>query len=128
MRYFTLYCLILSSLSFGDTDPYLAPSGHVLKQESWVFSPNKALEVRNKLVDLDSQLKINDSLNKQIDLYKGLNDIQKINLNLVMEQNDKLAKSLNDERSMTNWERIGWFGIGVLATVLTVYGVNQATK
>lgn len=128
MRYITLYCLILSSLSLADTDPYLATKGHVLPQDSWVFSPNKALDVRNRLIDLDAQLKINDSLNKQIDLYKGVNDIQNTNLNLVMQQNDRLAKSLNDDRAMTNYERIGYFILGVVATGVAFYGLKQISR
>lgn len=128
MRYLTLICFLLSSLSFGDTDPYFATKDTVLKQDSWIFSPVKAKEVRDKLIDLDTLKQVNDSLNKQIELSNGLTKIQSDNLNLSMEQNSKLAKSLNEERSMTNWERGAWFFGGILATGLVFYGLGQVNK
>lgn len=117
VKYITLLCFSISSIAFSDTDPYLAAKGFVLPQESWVFSPEKAKDVRNRLIDNETNLKINESLSKSIELYKSNDQIQQNKVNLLLEQNDVLAKRLNESQSLNNWERFGLFVLGIAATV-----------
>jgi len=49
-------------------------------------------------------------------------------VNLLVEQNDKLAKSLYSERTMTTWERVGWFVLGITATGIGAYALKNLAK
>ncbi len=125
-----LICLIfiLVQTNVNADDPFYAQRGHVLAQDSWVFSPGKAKETRDKLIDLDTYTKLNTSLEKSLDLYKSNETIQQNKINLLLEQNDKLAKSLYDERTVTGWERFGYFALGIAATVFAGWAIGQARK
>lgn len=120
--------LILSRLVVAETDPHYEAKGYVLTQDSWVFSPEKAKDVRNRLIDLDVTVKINESLNRSLDLYKANEQINQNKINLLIEQNDKLAKNLNDSRTLNNWERFGLFALGIGATVFAGWAIGQAGK
>ena len=121
-----LVLLLVSQICWGDTDPYRADKGFVLPQESWVFSPEKAKDVRNRLIDLDTYTKMNESLNKSLDLYKSNEELQQNKVNLLLEQNDKLAKRLGESQSLNNWERLGLFILGIAATVGAGFAIKKA--
>jgi serine/threonine protein kinase len=71
---------------------------------------------------------INLSLEKSLELEKKNSELQNQKVNVVLEQNLNLTKSLNEERSMSNWERILWFGLGVVGTGMAVYGASKIAK
>lgn len=124
VKHITLLCFLISQIAISDTDPYYGQKGDVLKQDSWVFSPEKAKDVRNRLIDGETNLKLNESLEKSIELYKSNEQIQQNKVNLLLEQNDKLAQRLNDSQSLNSWERFGLFVLGIAATV----GAGMAIK
>lgn len=126
IKHLTLICFIISSLSVAETDPHFENRGYTLLQDSWVFSPDKAKEVRNKLIDLDTYSKLNESLNKSIELYKKNETINDNKINLLIEQNDKLAKSLLASQSLNNWERFGLVLLGIAMTVGAGFAIKRA--
>lgn len=124
-----LFCIILITTqicAIADTDPYFAQKGQALTQDSWVFSPAKTLETRNKLIDLETALGQIESYKKTIKSYQESEELSKKQLDLSMEQNDKLAKSLSSERTMTSLERIVWVFFGIAATVGAFYAAKAA--
>lgn len=125
MRYFVLFCFLFSSLSWA-SDPFFAQKDYRLLEDAWVFSPVKAKEVRDRLIDLDNELKLNESLSKSIELYKKNEEIQNNKVNLLLEQNDRLAKSLGSERTLNNWERFGFLTLGIVLTVLAGFAIKKA--
>lgn len=126
---FVTYFLILT-ISFtsvmAETDPHFEAKGYTLTQDSWVFSPEKAKSVRDKLIDGETNLKLNESLTKSIELYKSNDQIQQNKINLLLEQNDKLAVRLNDSQSLNSWERFGLFVLGIAATVGAGIAIKKA--
>ena len=118
--------LLISQICLAETDPYFANKGHTLTQDSWVFSPDKAKDVRNRLIDGETYQKLNESLNKSIELYKSNDEIQQKKVNLLLEQNDVLAKRLNESQSLNNWEKFGLFVLGIAATVGAGIAIKKA--
>lgn len=109
-----------------DTDPFFAQHGYVLLKDSWVFSPEKAKEVRNKLIDLQTAQKQNESYKTSLQLQQDMLDLQDKKTKLYSDQNDKLAQSLQSERSMSNFERLVIFGLGIAATVFAGFAIKKA--
>lgn len=69
-----------------------------------------------------------ESLNKKIELFKQNDALQNDKVNVLLTQNTNLSKSLFEERTVTMWERVAWFGLGVVATSLAVYGTKKITQ
>lgn len=112
----------------GETDPYFAAHGHLLPADSWVFSPDKAKEVRDKLIDLETATKTNESYKTSLGLEKDMQAIQEKKILLLSTQNDVLAKNLMAERTVSSWEKFGYFALGIAATVLGGWAIGQASK
>lgn len=125
---YLLVFILTSQIAICDTDPYYAAKGYLLPADSWVFSPDKAKEVRNRLIDLETATKMNESYKTSLDLQKDMATIQEKKVSIVLEQNDQLAKSLQAERTVTGWERIGYFALGIAATVFAGFAIRQAGK
>jgi hypothetical protein len=123
-----LAILLICSTVLAETDPFFANKGYTLVQDSWIFSPEKAKNVRDKLIDGDTYQKLNESLSKSIELYKSNDQLQQNKINLLLEQNNKLAVRLHDSQSLNNWERFGLFLLGIAATVGAGIAIRQASK
>ena len=93
-----------------------------------LFPKEQAEQMRKELLERDSLIIINKSLEESIKHNKDIIQISDLKINNLSEQNDNLAKSLYSERSMTNWERLAFFALGVIGTGLAVYGIKEATK
>jgi hypothetical protein len=94
----------------------------------YLFSEEKTLKIRKELIELDTLKLLETSYNKSIDLYKKNEDLQNTKVNLLLQQNDKLAEALVKSRERSEWETRIWFGLGILVSGLAVYGAAQLGK
>lgn len=128
MRILLIFSIIVNAnLTFADEVTILdkdqkAPFSGVL------FPKDQAQQMRKDLIDSDLNKQLNESYKKSIDLYKTTLDYKDQQIDVVMRQNDNLAKSLSSARSTSEWERFAWFALGVAATAATVYGVKKITE
>lgn len=123
-----LLILLLISNSFADEEVVYLEKGKQSPYTGYLFTPEKADSIRKQLIEGDTYKLLNQSLEKSLELEHKTVDLSNLKITNLSEQNDKLAKSLYEERSMSNWERIGFFALGVIGTGLAVYGIKQATK
>lgn len=119
--------VLISNICYADDAIYLekdkpAPFNGFLSTEG------KTREIRIKLLERDTFENINQSLTKTNTFLQENSDSKDKQIKIVMDRDNQLAQSLRDERSTNNWERIGWFAGGILTTILTIYGVKEATK
>lgn len=105
-------------------DPSFQQKGYKLTQDSWIFSPDKAKDVRNRLVDLDTEKQLNESLNKSLSLEQSMNKIQDDKITLLLKQNNDLVQSVDQNRGMNDWSKILWFTLGVVVSGLAIYGAK----
>jgi len=122
-----LIALLATSSSFGLDATFLA-EGAKAPYEGYLLTPSKAKEVRQKLLDQESLQMINESLKRSLSASESLIKISDDKVKILEEQNDRLAKSLHEERSTSNLERILWFSLGIAATGVAGYVFLQATK
>lgn len=78
--------------------------------------------------DLNKYKLLNESLERTVALYEQNEKLQDKRVNILLEQNDKLAINLQQARTTSNWEKIMWFGLGFLSVGLGIYGVQAVTK
>lgn len=94
----------------------------------YLFPPAKADNVRKELIEKDGLHLLNVSLTKTVELQKENINLYELRIKNMSEQNDNLAKNLYNERNVTNWERIGFFALGIVATGFAIYGVKSISK
>lgn len=93
-----------------------------------LFTEPKAREIRLQLLERDAFIKINESLEKSLVAVSNNQKVMEERIQAYKTDNDSLSKELRSSQSFTSWEKLIWFGLGVVATSLAVYGTKQATK
>lgn len=96
--------------------------------EGVLLSLDKANKVRYDLLECDIKKSLNESYEKTIKLYKDNENIHQEKINVLLKQNDDLAKAVIEARSSTDIQKIIWFGLGVLATGLAIYAGKEMAK
>lgn len=66
-----------------------------------------------------------DSYKKTLDLEQQNMDLLTTKANLLTTDNNNLSKDLYEERQSSNLTKILWFGLGVVLTGATAYGVQK---
>lgn len=101
MNKLVVILLIISNTCFAqdsifiDKDTKAPFSGYLLPEE-------KVKELRNNTLERD--------------LYKTESELRERQVKLLSEQNDKLATTLQSTSSLSSWEKIGFFALGILVT------------
>lgn len=91
----------------------------------YLFTPEKTNEVKNVVVERDGLLKLNESLTKSLQLQSDIAELNQKKVNILLQQQEDLSKTLYDQRSMSNLERMLWVGAGILIVGVSIYGVSQ---
>ncbi len=122
-----LSSLITLSLSLNTFAQDAVPleSGQKAPFTGILISNPTANELRSAVVERDGLKSINSSLNITVKLQDDIIARQNHQKTLLLDQNDKLALRLGEERSVGTWEKIGWFTLGVLATAAAGYSIGQ---
>lgn len=119
-----LSSLIWSQFVYADDAIYLnqnekAPySGYLLPE-------GKIKELRNNTIERDGLKAINDNLTQQLSLEQKNNSLKDDKVNLLLEQNDKLAKAAYAERELNTWEKIAFFTGGIVISGLAIWGAHS---
>ena len=82
-----------------------------------LFSNDDALKLRSAIIDKEAAEKVVQLQDLNINLYKSQLDIYK-------EYTEKLEK----QNQRQEYEKYVWFGIGILATSLSVYLATKALR
>lgn len=93
-----------------------------------LLDKEKSKEIRDELIEKDGLVKTNESLNKSIQLYRSNEDLQNQKSDILLKQNIELTKTLNDTRSVSGWEKVGFFILGVAITSAAVYGASKLAR
>lgn len=122
-----LAILILSifSKSVNADDVIFLGKGVPSPYDGFLFTREKTLDVKNTYIERDEFKLLNESLNRSLTLYKDNEKINQEKLNVLLDQNDTLAKELYSSRGTNNWEKLAWFIGGVAVSGLAFYGATK---
>lgn len=90
----------------------------------YLFSEERTLEIRQELIELYSLRSIEPSYQKSIDIYKKNQDIYDYKVNVLLNENEKLARAV----SVNRYDGYIGFAIGIVVTSLAIYGAKQIIK
>lgn len=123
--------MLVISLIFSTTvrsDATFLEKGAKAPFEGILYTIEETQSFRKDLIERDYLKLQNDSLNRSVDLYKSNESLYQSQKNLLLEQNDKLAKSLYQERNLTDTQKFLYFMGGVALTGLAIYGASQLVQ
>lgn len=121
---FILIFTLINSYSFAQDAVYLNKD-QPAPFEGYLTTPTKTKDLYNIQLERDAFQKENESLNKSLNLQQtnlGLKDNQ---INILLNQNDNLAKALDAERTLNNWEKVGYFAGGIILTGLAIKAAHD---
>lgn len=116
--------IIVNSLGAYAEDVIYLDKGKAAPYDGYLFTPEKAKDTRLQLIEGDYNKDLVKSLTKTIDLYQSNEEISNKKVDLLLDQNDKLAVQLNSSRQVSNWEKVGYFLGGIIITGLAIKGVQ----
>lgn len=94
----------------------------------YLFPDDKALKFKQDLVELDALRAMEASYEKSINLYKKNEELFDYKVNVLLEQNDKLADALYKQKDRNTWENFGWYFLGVVSIGLGAYAGLRAVR
>lgn len=127
---FLIFSIIRNNARAQSTQPIVATSGNdvVLIEKGvetpfkgYLFPPDKALNFRKQLLELDQLKGLESSYEKSVELYKKNEDITNFKINTLLIQNDKLSDALYKQKDRDVWSDRIWFVLGIAITGTSVY-------
>lgn len=118
---------LITFSSFAD-DVVIIQAGEKAPYTGYLFPKETAQLTRVKLIEGEEAAKLNESYVRSIEIYRKNEDVQNQKVNILLERNDNLAKSLTDAREMTTFEKVAWFAGGIILSGAAVYGASQLRR
>lgn len=124
--------LVLNQTAFAaDTCPddvQVINKGQVANCSGLLFSPEASKQMDEAIADSKYFKEVNGKLIERKKLTDEEISILDQRLKLYMNESNVLAKELSSRNSESSFQRIIYFGLGVLATGVAVYGASQLNK
>lgn len=123
---FLVLSLILNQTAFAECiDVQEVKAGDKIVCDGVLLSPDAAKKIDTQQVDLKYYKDLSDKLLQRKDLTDKEVNVLDQRLKLYQDESSNLADKLSQRESTDKWERLMYFGLGVLATGLAVYGATQ---
>lgn len=119
-----LALILIGNICHADYAIYLNQNDKA-PHSGYLLSEDKVKELRNNTIERDGLKTINDSLTKQLTLTQQDSSLKDQKVNLLLDQNDKLAKTAYADHELNTWERVAFFVGGILVTGLAIQGVHS---
>lgn len=117
--------LLTFSVTVRANDVVSIQKGEVAPFSGILFSENKAQETRRELLELDKARLMVKSRDERLDILQTRIELKSEEVELYRNQNDRLIRQNESNKSIGNVERMVWVGLGVLATVGAVYAAGS---
>lgn len=120
---------IFSQISYAcPQDIQEIQKGQVANCTGLLFSPEASKNVDEAIQDAKYYKDLTERLYQRQDLTNQEISTLDKRLNLYMDQSETLAKQLHKKEKEDKWQKIIYFGMGVFATGIAVYGASQLSR
>lgn len=120
LKILLIFSISLTSLNSYAEDVVFVEKGKPAPYDGLLFTPEKAKEIRIKLIDGELAQSSNDSFRKTIELQKSILEAKDKQNTILLDQNDRLAKAAYDSQKMSTWEKVGYFVGGIIVFGLAI--------
>lgn len=123
--------LIFSTVVSNSSQAYdgkLLEKGTEAPFQGVLFNTTDANKIRVELLEKDTLVFLTDSYKRSLDLTDKNMKFKDEQLDIVISRNLDLTKALNSQKSMNDWERVLWFGLGIATSTLTLYGLKHVSR
>lgn len=126
IKFFIAFCIFFNSIAFACPESVQPlKKGEVANCDGLLYSPGADDQAAKDHLDAKYYKEINLRLEKRKELTDKEIEILDKRLNLYVNQSEVLADQLARKESANKWERIIWFGLGVVATGIAVHGASR---
>jgi hypothetical protein len=91
----------------------------------FLYSPDADDKANDAFEQAEELKTLNDLLNKKNVVLDNQNQILEKRLNLYIEESQILAERLTKRENRSEWQKVLYFSLGILATGLAVHGAKQ---
>jgi len=123
--------LIFSTVVSNSSQAYdgkLLEKGTEAPFQGVLFNITDANKIRVELLEKDTLVFLTESYKRSLDLTDKNMKFKDEQLDIVISRNLDLTKALNSQKSMNDWERVLWFGLGIAVSTLTLYGLKHVSR
>ena len=118
---------LIGNICYAEDSVYLTKNQSA-PFEGFLIPKEKVQELRNAELERNTYKAVNDSLKVSLDLEQKNSTLKDQKISLLLDQNDKLAKTAYQDHSLNNWEKVGIFAAGVVLTGLAVKAAHEIYK
>lgn len=127
MTKFITILMVICQLGLAEESVHLN-KGQEAPFDGFLITAEKVQEIRQIKIERDVNLKLNESYDKSLKLQEDMSAKKDNQINLLLDQNDKLAKSAYASQSVNDFTKILLFLGGAVVTGFIAYGVHQTTR
>lgn len=102
--------------------------GAVTPYKGTLIAPETMRSIRVDLVKGDACKVENESLGRSMQLCQLNADLSKKQIDALTQSGNAMAERLDKTTNLSSWERMFWFGAGVIATGLAVKSAGELLK
>ena len=109
-------------------DIQVIEQGQVANCDGLLFSPEAAKKVDENQQDAKYYKELSGQLYESRNLYIEQVDTMDKRLKLYMDQSHTLAQEVTRKENEDKWQKFLYFGLGVLATGVAIYGASELSR
>jgi hypothetical protein len=128
MKILSILLVFFLSFSVVAQDAVPLNKGQSAPFEGILFTTEKAQSIRKELIEKDQFKMFNEALLENEEYYKKIISNKNEQLNLTLNQNDRLVKQAEKAGSLTTLEKTLWVAAGVIGTSLAVMGAGALAR
>lgn len=131
MKYVLTFCIFFNSFAFAADcrdAVQLIEEGQKAQCTGFLFSPDAEKQASQDSDDLKYYKEINLKLLERKELVEQDYTIMENRMLMYQDQSIIFAERLTKIENNDKWNNVIWFGLGILATSLAVFGASQLDK
>jgi hypothetical protein len=117
--------ILMIATNINANEVTFLPKGSVTKTDGYLFPENIARETRLQLIEADIIKTRYNFLEKQVEIKDNMFNLQKKEIDNLLERNGTLNSRLDKRESMSRYESMLWFTLGAFITGMAAKGLSK---